>query len=122
MAERYEVIIDFEPYAPGTTIDLLNAPLPNNQVIGNTDKVMRFVVGTAATDPAKRANFDANNRIPASFYTPLRPDQNTTFGAFITPQEVMGLTAAQARQRRSLAFERHNVSGRSPVTRGTRSS
>ena len=64
-AERYEVVIDFAAYPPGTTIDLLNTSPKNNQDYTHTNKVMRFEV----TDQPFSTK---NNAIPASLF-PAHP-------------------------------------------------
>ncbi|MEJ5867091.1 multicopper oxidase family protein [Pseudokineococcus sp. 5B2Z-1] len=43
-AERYEVLVDFSRYAPGTSIDLVNLSNKNNVDYDHTGKVMRFTV------------------------------------------------------------------------------
>jgi spore coat protein A len=58
MAERYEVVIDFAQYAPGTKIQLRNLGVPNSRDFDNTDKVMQFEVTADAFDAA-------NNEVPA---------------------------------------------------------
>jgi spore coat protein A len=63
--ERYEVIIDFASYPPGTTIDLLNTSPKNNVDYTHTNKVMRFQV----TDEPFTTK---NNSIPASLF-PAHP-------------------------------------------------
>ncbi len=63
VAERYEVVIDFAKYPPGTRIELLNLSPKNNTDFTNTDKVMAFEV----TDEAFTK---ANNGVPAV----LNPD------------------------------------------------
>jgi len=53
VAERYEVLIDFRKYKPGTRIELRNLSNKNNVDFPNTDKVMHFevVADTGAPDP-----------------------------------------------------------------------
>jgi FtsP/CotA-like multicopper oxidase with cupredoxin domain len=51
MAERYDVIIDFAPYA-GKTIQLKNTSPKKNVDYTNTDKVMEFRVGKTVTSTA----------------------------------------------------------------------
>ena len=49
--ERYDVIMDFEPYSNGTEIDLVNsapAPYPGSPGVGVIPDVMRFVVSGAS--------------------------------------------------------------------------
>jgi FtsP/CotA-like multicopper oxidase with cupredoxin domain len=57
--ERYEVLVDFSRYEPGTTIDLLNASNKNNRDFTDTNKVMRFVVTDTPYD-------GRNNTVPTS--------------------------------------------------------
>ena len=47
MAERYEFVIDFANYKPGTKIVLQNQSPPNNENYANTNVVMQFEVVTA---------------------------------------------------------------------------
>jgi spore coat protein A, manganese oxidase len=64
-AERYEVVIDFAKFRPGTRIQLRNTNPKNNLQYANTDKVMAFdVVG----DP-----FDATNNGVPSELAPTNP-------------------------------------------------
>ncbi|QKK09932.1 MAG: multicopper oxidase domain-containing protein [Planctomycetota bacterium] len=54
--ERYDIVVDFEPYAPGTEIILTNsapAPYPGQPGVGVVPEIMKFVVGpdTGHTDP-----------------------------------------------------------------------
>ena len=58
VAERYEVVIDFAKYAPGTRIVLRNTSPKNNTNFTNTDKVMMFEV----TDEAFTTKY---NSVPA---------------------------------------------------------
>lgn len=44
MAERYEFVIDFSQYRPGTQIVMRNQDLPNNDLFDQTDRIMRFDV------------------------------------------------------------------------------
>src|SRR4029078_2681406 len=48
MAERYEVVIDFSKYKPGTRIVLQNRNPKNNIAYANIDKIMAFDVTDAA--------------------------------------------------------------------------
>jgi FtsP/CotA-like multicopper oxidase with cupredoxin domain len=59
MAERYEVVIDFAQYTPGTKIQLRNLGVPNSRDFDHTDKVMQFEVTADAFDPANNAVADA---------------------------------------------------------------
>ncbi len=55
--ERYEVVIDFAKYPPGTRVVMRNASLPYNEDFTNTDKIMAFDVVDDTFDPA-------NNSVP----------------------------------------------------------
>ncbi len=57
-AERYEVVIDFSKYTPGTRVILRNSSPKNNVNYPNTNQVMAFDVVGDAFDPA-------NNAVPA---------------------------------------------------------
>jgi FtsP/CotA-like multicopper oxidase with cupredoxin domain len=50
--ERYEVLVDFRKYAPGTNVDLLNLSNQNNVNYEHTGKVMRFQVTDEPFDGA----------------------------------------------------------------------
>ena len=63
VAERYEVVIDFAKYPPGTRIALRNTSPKNNTNFTNTDKVMMFEV---TDEPFLRGS----NSVPAV----LNPD------------------------------------------------
>ena len=43
-AERYEFLVDFSQYAPGTRVELRNLSNENNRDFDNTDKIMAFDV------------------------------------------------------------------------------
>ena len=58
MAERYEVIIDFARFTPGTKIQLRNLGVPNSRDFDHTDKVMQFEVTGDQFDPK-------DNEVPA---------------------------------------------------------
>jgi FtsP/CotA-like multicopper oxidase with cupredoxin domain len=88
--ERYEVLIDFRRYAPGATVDLLNASNKNNVNYDHTNKVMRFQV----TDDA----FDGgNNTIPAALDVHPHADA------------VMALTAQMAKRTTRLRLKHDDV-------------
>lgn len=87
MAERYEVVIDFSGYAPGTKVDLNNRGLPNIVDFASTGKVMRFEVMDTPVD---------NTPLPAK----LNPDN-----------ELMNLQASQATKTRYFEFGRSCVGG-----------
>jgi FtsP/CotA-like multicopper oxidase with cupredoxin domain len=57
MAERYEIVIDFAKYKPGTRVVLQNRNPPNNVAYPDVDKIMAFDVTDEPFDPA-------NNEIP----------------------------------------------------------
>ncbi|HET8794792.1 MAG TPA: multicopper oxidase domain-containing protein, partial [Arthrobacter sp.] len=64
MAERYEVLIDFSQYRPGTRVELRNLSNDNNRDYDHTNKVMAFDV----VPPRSMAKMKADpkwNRIPA---------------------------------------------------------
>ena len=68
MGERYEIVVDFAKYNPGTRIVLKNTNPPNNIAFPNTDKVMAFEVTGDPFDPT-------DNQIPATLY-PDNPAMN----------------------------------------------
>jgi spore coat protein A, manganese oxidase len=86
MAERYEVVIDFSKYKPGTRVVLQNLQPPNNLEFDNTDVVMAFEVGAHVSD-------SSNNEIPND----LNPNMAT-----------MGLTEKDSVATRKFLFERKN--------------
>ena len=83
-AERYEVIIDFARYTPGTRIVLRNSSPKNNVNFANVDKVMAFQVTDEPFD-------EAGNEVPPV----LEPTQ-----------PAMSLTAAQSMRTRRFTFRR----------------
>jgi FtsP/CotA-like multicopper oxidase with cupredoxin domain len=86
MAERYEVIIDFEKYEIGQRVVLQNLGLPNNVDFDTTNVVMAFDVVGDATDMT-------NNSIPQQ----LNPDN-----------PAMKLQESDATATRQLDFVRKN--------------
>ncbi len=68
MAERYEIVIDFAKYNPGTRIVLQNRNPKNNISFPNIDKIMAFDVVGDAFDPT-------DNEIPATLF-PENPIMN----------------------------------------------
>lgn len=65
-AERYEILVDFRNYAPGTRIELLNASNKNNRDYDFTNKVMAFdVVG----DPVDRQYTIPSTLVPSPIMT-----------------------------------------------------
>ena len=91
MAERYEVVIDFEKYKIGDKVVLQNRGLENNEQYASTRQVMRFdVVGDATKT--------ADNTIPDDLRYD-NPEDN----------EVMDLDESQAQPvEREIRFERGN--------------
>jgi spore coat protein A, manganese oxidase len=85
MAERYDVVVDFAPFA-GQRVELRNEGVDNSIDYDHTDKVMAFQVGTVVTDPA-------NNALPQV----LNPNS-----------PVMALREDQAVRTRELEFHRQN--------------
>jgi spore coat protein A len=69
MAERYEIVIDFSKYTPGTKLQLLNLGVPNSTDFDNTGKVMQFEVVGDAFDPA-------NNALPTGGLYSLNPNKD----------------------------------------------
>ncbi len=61
--ERYDVVIDFSKYAPGTRVVLRNDSLPYNDDYPNTDRIMAFDVVGGQVDTT-------NNSVPSE----LRPE------------------------------------------------
>src|SRR5215218_1319466 len=68
MAERYEIVIDFSKYTPGTKLQLLNLGVPNSTDFDNTNKIMQFEVTADAFDPA-------NNALPTGGLYSLNPNK-----------------------------------------------
>jgi spore coat protein A, manganese oxidase len=85
MAERYDVVVDFAPFA-GKRIEMRNDGVDNSIDYDDTDKVMAFQVGTVVTDPS-------NNELP-EILNPNSP--------------VMALREDQAVRTRHLEFHRQN--------------
>jgi spore coat protein A len=86
MAERYEVVIDFSKYRPGTRVRLLNASPDNNIDYETTNVVMAFEVGSSVSD-------SSNNDVPLD----LNPNM-----------EIMGLRESDAVRSRNIRFKRSN--------------
>jgi FtsP/CotA-like multicopper oxidase with cupredoxin domain len=86
MAERYEIVIDFAKYNPGTKFYLKNTNPPNNTAFPNTDKIMQFEVVADTFDPT-------DNDVPASLF----PEN-----------EVMTLQPNQSVKRRTIELKRDN--------------
>ena len=69
MAERYEIVIDFSKYTPGTKLQLLNLGVPNSTDFDNTGKVMQFEVVNDAFDKS-------NNALPTGGLYSLNPNKD----------------------------------------------
>ncbi len=54
MAERYEIVIDFSKYAPGTRVTLKNTNPKNNTNFTNIDKIMAFDVVARRVRPVQQ--------------------------------------------------------------------
>ena len=92
-AERYEFLIDFSAYKPGTVIDLRNLSNDNNVDHDHTNKVMRFnVVAESALPPDSAASKTL-----------------TTMPTTLVGSEAMGLTESMATRRLKLSLERNDV-------------
>ena len=99
-AERYEFLIDFSKYAPGTKIELKNLSNPNNRDFANTGKVMRFEVVDAPfnkDDPS--ASFLPQDLNTGSDVMALKPSS--------------GLRTATLRVERSDTTNEWNIDGES---------
>ncbi len=95
-AERYEVLIDFSRYAPGTTIDLKNLSNKNNVDYDHTGKVMRFQVVDDSALPPDGAGSRTISTMPST----------------LVPSEPMGLTESMSTGRVSLRLQRSDVTNR----------
>jgi FtsP/CotA-like multicopper oxidase with cupredoxin domain len=93
VAERYEILIDFRKYKPGTRIELKNLSNKNNVDFKNTDKIMQFevVAGSGPADPYV---------MPTTLDCGPQPYANR--GALHVDQ----LTPAMSKARRKLSVER----------------
>ena len=94
-AERYEVLIDFRKYRPGTKIELKNLSNKNNIDFPNTGRVMRFEV---VPDAGPRDTYV----IPTTLDPGPQPFANR--GAI----HVMDLQPEMATARRRLRFDRRH--------------
>lgn len=71
MAERWEVVFDFAPYA-NRNVTLKNSrKVQSDEDFFGTDRVMRFVVGTTVSD-------NSNNGGPPSTLSVLDPSPSKT--------------------------------------------
>lgn len=102
VAERYEVLIDFRRYRPGTKITLQNRSNKNNINFRNTDKVMQFEI---VPDSSPRDTYVIPTRLDVG------PQPFSNRGAIHT----MDLRPEQATARRTLLMQRRqgmfNISG-----------
>ena len=80
MGERYEIVIDFAKYAPGTRVTLENKNPKNNISYANIDKIMAFDVVGDAFDPA-------DNEVPAALY-PDNPVMNLQPGESVATRRL----------------------------------
>jgi spore coat protein A, manganese oxidase len=85
MAERYDVVVDFAPFA-GERVEMRNDGVDNSIDYDETDRVMAFDVGAVVTDPS-------NNELP-EILNPNSP--------------IMALRADDAVRTRNLEFHRQN--------------
>jgi FtsP/CotA-like multicopper oxidase with cupredoxin domain len=92
-AERYEFLIDFRGYAPGTVIDLKNLSNANNVDYDHTNKVMRFQVVDEASLPADNAGSKTLTTMPTT----------------LVSSEAMGLTESMAARKVRIALQRDDV-------------
>ncbi len=88
-AERYEFLVDFAQYPPGTRVELRNLSNENNRDFDHTDKIMAFVV----TDQPVDTSDHTWNLIPDSLVT----------------HEVMTLTREMAKRRRRMEFKKEGL-------------
>jgi spore coat protein A, manganese oxidase len=92
-AERYEFLIDFRGYKPGTVIELKNMSNPNNVDYDHTNKVMRFNVVDEASLPPDSAGSKTLTTMPTT----------------LVSSEAMGLTEGMAARKVSIALQRDDV-------------
>lgn len=86
-AERYEVLIDFSKYKPGTRVELRNRSNENNRDYDHTNKIMAFDV---VDNP-----FDTSD-----------PTWNTLPTVLAPKNDVMGLTSSMAVKKRTMRVKR----------------
>jgi FtsP/CotA-like multicopper oxidase with cupredoxin domain len=92
-AERYEFLIDFSKYAPGTVFELRNLSNDNNVDYDHTNKVLRFHVVDDASLPPDSASSRTLSTMPTT----------------LVGSEAMGLTESMATRRLDLRLERNDV-------------
>lgn len=108
-AERYEFLVDFRSYAPGTRIELKNLSNPNNRDYDHTGKIMAFdVVGDPVSDAVK------NWRIPTEFRCVVDPATGQKRltddpSAPLVNDEVMGLVPTKDMEVRTLRVQKSDV-------------
>ena len=90
-AERYEFLVDFAQYPPGTRVELRNLSNENNRDFDNTDKIMAFDV----TDEPVDTSDHTWNSIPDT----------------LVRSDVMELTPDMAARRRVLEFKKGALNG-----------
>jgi spore coat protein A, manganese oxidase len=90
MAERYEVLIDFSKYKPGTRVELRNLSNANNRNYDFTGKVMAFDVVSA---PAGMKDDPTWNRIPTK----------------LADSEAMHLAKGDAKEKRYFRVEKDGL-------------
>ena len=88
-AERYEFLVDFRGYAPGTRIELKNLSNPNNRDFNNTNKIMAFEV----TDEPVDTSDPTWNTLPST----------------LADSDVMGLEPKSGMKVRSIRVERNDT-------------
>lgn len=99
--ERYEVVIDFAPYAAGRQIVLKNLSNPGNQNFASTAHVMRFDVVDPVSDPT-------NNSVPDV----LNPGTADQFDRTYNPMHLMAADATGPAVRVTLdRFPEWNING-----------
>jgi FtsP/CotA-like multicopper oxidase with cupredoxin domain len=91
-AERYEFLVDFRQYAPGTRVELRNLSNDNNRDYDHTDKIMAFDV---TDEPVDTTDPTWN----------LVPD-------LLADCEVMALTPDMAVKRRELRLKKSDITNR----------
>jgi FtsP/CotA-like multicopper oxidase with cupredoxin domain len=96
-AERYEVLVDFRRFAPGTTITWTNLSNANNRDFDHTGKVMRFTV-VADSDP-----------VPDTYVIPGTLDRGPVPEVEYGAIDTMLLTERMAKRRRFLDLEHDDV-------------
>ncbi|HWT25254.1 MAG TPA: multicopper oxidase domain-containing protein [Solirubrobacteraceae bacterium] len=110
MAERYEIVVDFEKCADNAEILLRSAEVKNNVDYLHTGKIMKWKVQPGVAPDKSR------NELPTQFYTPRAPNaaSNTTVDGvprYMGPDEIMGLTESMAVRRRKLEFKKSDLTG-----------